>query len=104
MISCGGTWPGLARLLVAASLAELRGDHAYHRLGSRHEERGRRPLVGHVGDDEAERPRVTPEEVVEVAADLTRRLQGAVDLHGMRRGRFRKHGRDHAELDLARRG
>ena len=41
-----------------------------------HQDRGRDPLAGHVGDDEADAPAPVPEpeDVVEVATDLARRL------------------------------
>ena len=50
------------------------GQDSQQRAGGGHHQRGRHAFIGHIADDDAQAAVVEVEEVVEVAADLARRL------------------------------
>ena len=72
------------------------------RLADRHEEAARQSLARDVADQEEQSIGVQQEEVVEVAADLARRLEERVEIQRVLAGKRRRRVRQHAHLDPAR--
>ena len=81
---------------------EVRGD-ANEALGTRHEQRCRHALARDVSHQEAQHPVLGDEKVVEVAADLPRRLHAGAQIDRKVRARCRKRLRHHRHLQPPRR-
>ena len=96
MMSAGPTVAPLA------DAHEIGGD-ANQALGPRHEQCRRHPLAGDVTDQKAEHSVLGQEEIVEVAADLTRRLHAGEQVEGKLDRRRRERVRHHRHLQAARR-